>query len=1787
MIPDIKEVYFPKDENGKQYATLSEAQVSLSDMGDKVITTTVKIDGSIVPDFSVDWEIEFQGERYIHPLRKPQASKDNTDIRSSIDLTFRHWAIVELQRYFFFELTSQTAGVAIPDKWIASLSLNLGDFITALNNVLSYWYGDSIRAELHEDWKFDLEPKTVSITYTHIWDVLTQLYEIYGCRWHIATETGADGNKSAVIQFGFPTTPIDHIFEYGFKGGLLKVERQVQSDDIRNILLGRGGEKNVPYRYFKNIDPENPSFPADPDWVYELKNVYFDRIRDAAFRSYVQGWKYAHQHDYENEEYKGQFVIRENAAVDWAWDKGYTDEKFDPVEFVKDDDSIAKYGERWGALEDNDEIYPTIQGMSFPNTGRVDQVVAVGDVVSKDDGENSSSAGAEISNIKNVSGTINNVAEKVRTTVKFPIVFYGESKYLNNSSTITIPVEKTANFELGNYQVSAYESRSSRSTYNYGSQIEIGDAKVTFVSGSKTSSASGILPGTWTAEVEVDVYNTTDKTLNITISYPNARITIGDSIFTEKKYANTFDIWVKNIWQTVKGTNESAKDYAERVWKPILGDREGNEARVVFTTGFLSISEDYEFTIIRPPVYDTSKKISEKDALGQPTGVEYTSEWRITLACSDADFDTLGVLVPNNLTHANAGDYFVFIGIDLPYLYYTESEKRLTAYKQDELDKVKEINPTWVVSLDKVRIGRSQYNDIVPLITHIKAGTPLRLTDPRFLQSVETLYIQSVTLNYKEPTNDDPYIVPDVEIVLSDKYETTANPVAMLSGEVSALQKQVGSISNIEQIVRIVADRLYLRKDGISDLSYSPTKFNSLVTSNDFRMGNIGGAGWGLYRDINGNAVLEIDRAIVRQDFEVNNLVINQISARGGMIVESAASMEISMVVDNPDGYYCYFDQKQGSIGNLFVLDDIAYCTRWDATNNQIKYYKRKVVDVGPDYVILIKGDKGDEGVAGGDLPTEGDVIVQYGNYSKVERQFVIVRDVIGGGYERFIEGLDSATALGTEYYFVGRQQGSDPRFFIGNIDKEYMEWTPSNGLVVKGKISSKSTYDDTNTEIGEATISSTYYYCLSNSDTTAPPKPVVVNNRVISWLNWQKDVPQSSESQPYVWQTTQIVRANGNMEFSDPICITGRDGESPIIYSLQSSTDFIIKSVDGSLSPTSVTFTKYANDAENGLHTTHLSTVWVKRIGVDSDFVRTINVGITSGTVQITSDVTSIVAEYRDGGNVLYAMRIPVLSDLSGLVIGGTNLLFNTNQGAKGWTAYYSKDSWGGNYIDAPFTIISDDTTNGVVWQNQSLLMLVGATPVQFCQFNIPKGVLQKGKDYALSFNIKATPIIPTMELRICRQGGTTSNIIAISMGFVGDGLQKFIFNIPEITGYDPDVDDIAVQINVTLQSIIMGWQKIAIWDMMLEEGNVATAWQPSPHDIDYLKKALQEEGSIEGGLILGSHIRLGYTADTGYKVMSGLNGIYNNLDKGGGIAFWAGGEMKDAEDGYATDPNRATSVIRMDGTGYMSNNNIRFKEDSVELGDNIVLSKDALSLMSGTDECVRITKERMPDDLAESTSNPTEINKSANTTSITLYQNGGITTQMGTTETNIPLRPITIYAIDGKGTAYMTVKVVVSTTATGGFGSYSPQAYLANVKLSNSDVVYKGQFVKTSNSEYTATINIPNVNIHESDITIETSLDTPFLHPTTQTGLSATARPSVIGTIQGLGDNMTLIGSNGIFSSWGRTALGVNEEMAIIRAGNFGVMVQDGGGIKMMLDGKSWYKLSRRSDDGTVVLN
>lgn len=976
MIKDIKELNFPV------YATLDSATVTLNDMGDRSISTQVKISGEIVPDFSYDWELEFKGERYIHPVRRPQGMKDNTSRNAKIDLVFHHWAIYEMKREFFVEMASTSAGTAIADKYIASLGLNLGDFVTAFNLVLNHYFGGRIIINLNPEWQYDAEAKFVSISYSYIWDVLQRIHDIYGVRWTL--KTNAEG--VCEILMGYPAEEVSHIFEYGFEGGLLSVQRQVQSTEIRNRLLGRGGEKNLPYRYFKDKDPNNPLFEADPDWIPELANIAFTELRGKTFRDYVKGWKAKH--------YSGTAMSEPTDA----YLAGYNAEKFDPIEYVDDKESIEKYGVLVGALENNEEICPSIQGAP----GDVDMIVDA-EQVTDDDVDAAVENDSVTTNLESGHQTYRNAPANSTITIqtltkRYFFVPAGKVGNLDMSLTVTGKYSNVGDYEP-TYPILKTE------TVN----ITVHDSNTDEIVKSSVAPVVNLPAGDYYYMITADVETNYDKASMVTLNIESVYLYVSTPN-KEEGWKSTFDIWVRNIWGSSRNVGETDQQYADRVWAPILGDRTGGEARVVFTSGWLSFSSDWEFPIVGY-AYDDSKT---------------DSHWRLTLAKSEAELEASGKYIPYEGYNASAGDRFFFIGIDMPYKYVMWAEQRLDDYKRDRLLETAQINPAWVIKTDKVRLNQDRNGAF--LVDSINIGAQIRLASKQFISGpYESLYVQSVTYKWQADT----LMYPDVELVVSDKVATAKNPVAQMQGSIETLQRQVGSLSNIQQIIRQVCDQLYLRKDGVEDLSKSPTRFLGKVTGEKFREGQIGGRDWGIYRDGNGNAILEADKVIARQGIFVNDLVINEATYVGGLQINSAASMTAIAVEETDEGYVCFFDQKQGTVINKFKTDDVVLCHKFDAEDNDTKFYKARVIAVNESSVTLSKTE-----INGTGIPAVDDKIIHYGNYTDKNRQFVIIRDVIGGGYERMLMGLNSVTSNGEEYYFAGKDATGQARWFIGDPDQ-------------------------------------------------------------------------------------------------------------------------------------------------------------------------------------------------------------------------------------------------------------------------------------------------------------------------------------------------------------------------------------------------------------------------------------------------------------------------------------------------------------------------------------------------------------------------------------------------------------------------------------------------------------------------------------------------------------------------------------------------------------------------------
>ena len=944
MIPQIIEINFP------EYATLSTATASLTDMGDKTITAQVKIDGAIAPDFSYDWEIEFQGERYIQPLREPQASKGNESINSIIDLTFYHKGIYDLKRYFFVSTVELEAGTIMADNYIVPLRLNIAEFVTYLNNVLKYYYGDTYRVFLNLDYEYDeTDRKDIDINYTKIWDVITKIYEWFGVRW--TWDTHSDNGEYYSIKIGYPSVDVSHIFEYGFDGGLLKFERQVQNAEIANVVFGRGSSENIPYRYFKNKSEDNPTFPADPDWIPELEDIYFANLRGKTFRDYVQGWKTNPNRN----TLDGTLPVEQLDLIKWteneAYRKGHEDATFNPIEYVKDDESIAKYGEIQKGLEHNEEIKPTIQGVTIDGMGRVDQIVDVESIlvdestentevdskvidIDEDKGYNEPSSittktysiksstyqvpygykgsfikdykvsaienvqatlykysgdsgnpiiedlsdkdwqlttevqsfklidadtKVEITNVVNIDGGTNIYIEYVVKVTNFvkayddtvddpfagtignamtigsncdvilslswqldytpihgQILGNYEDGATRKSQTKTIPANGTSQVVFTTEQFTITEENAPATSvempYRITSSLKGGEydprpnVVAINVETGETITSLNLPAGTYYLQNSIQITNLSNKSQTFKVELWPTYIYYS---YDSASWKPTFDIWVKNIWNTMPNKLEEDYTYEHRIWDAILGNHLGNEAKVVFSSGRLSGHSDWEFLIADTPKRDTSKTID-----GVP------SEWRITLYKSDAEMEATDKWLPSIMTQASAGDHIYFVGIEMPHQYVLWAEESLDKYKREELDKVSDVDSTIVVQLDKVRLNQLQIGESRPLLNSLRVGKTIKVADSRFIQSThETLHLQSITYTWDANT----IMLPNIEVVLSDEIATYSNPFADINRKIDNAEDRIKDVrkTSLAQIDKA--------KKSIRNTS---SKINTLSTGN-------------------------------------------------------------------------------------------------------------------------------------------------------------------------------------------------------------------------------------------------------------------------------------------------------------------------------------------------------------------------------------------------------------------------------------------------------------------------------------------------------------------------------------------------------------------------------------------------------------------------------------------------------------------------------------------------------------------------------------------------------------------------------------------------------------------------------------------------------------------------------------------------------------------------------------------------------------------------------------------
>lgn len=1021
------------------------------DMGESVITMDVHFGPEEEPGFNLNWTVQYNGETYHLKSYAPPGIKDLKSLRYKYTLTFVSER-EDLKFYPFSNIIKLTDGTLQTIGMKFAFLADLTEFVGRLRDNLAYYYGARWKVILNPDMEINPFRATVSVDKTTIWDVLTQLYELYSVRWSIEEDNG-----QISIKVGFPAPEIEHIFDYGDVPmdetnadgtGLVSIQRVNDQADIYTRLIGRGSTRNLPYRYFKGAAG---AFVGDPDANAITELSYYSNLMPKSYRDYVRGW---------NDATAGKDPAEGNNPY---YMLGYSDMKAGrqmyPSDYA-DSPMQEKWGVRVGVLEDNEEIYPSIQNVWLGTLGRADEVIAVEEVTNdnyaeaEEEGEfayKSTEIKVDFPGMDTRRGPVvydktftqSVTSEEMEVKATLPTLTF--SIYGKETSTVPRGVERYTKWfdsnhleyaELNVYVLSESNQVVFSKALNALTDMEYTDARGEVQNEGKSKFEIQLPMGKYRVRTSVSFKCTTNPGSN---QHYYMAVTTGRFSAAPAEgvgpYRQVFDIWIKDIW----GETGSIVD----VWWPKIGQR---EATVMFSDGLLA-GEDYEFVIAKDPTLgnpeakdpetgdywciweDDSKQIETVDEEGNTITVK--SKYRLSLIKSDAELRASGLMLPNTKQNAKPGDHFFLINIEMPHQYVLWAEDKLQDYLEVELDRVDDENPTFSAKPSAIFCESFEERE------KLRPGTKIRLHNNQLIGETDlVLYINNLTIAYKEGK-----LLPEWTITVSEEMVASKTSTSAIQGEIRRLSSNIMSSSQIVAEATKTFETLFLRKDGIAARSYSPTHFTAEVTfadttmSDNFRQGGFGGSGWGMYKNLDGSSVFEVDHLFVRRKMNVNEIVINQITAIGGKQVLTSASGTISEVEDIGEAWRCYLEQTDGKQTNEFVVGDQAYSQMIgdiDESTLENVFYWRKVVGIGINYIDLSKTDA----ATNSNEPHVGDNVVQLGNPTDTSRQSAIVIDVSreGGALMTWLDDITGYNLTAKDSINLGRIEGKTWAEVFGNL---------------------------------------------------------------------------------------------------------------------------------------------------------------------------------------------------------------------------------------------------------------------------------------------------------------------------------------------------------------------------------------------------------------------------------------------------------------------------------------------------------------------------------------------------------------------------------------------------------------------------------------------------------------------------------------------------------------------------------------------------------------------------------
>lgn len=442
--------------------------------------------------------------------------------------------------------------------------------------------------------------------------------------------------------------------------------------------------------------------------------------------------------------------------------------------------------------------------------------------------------------------------------------------------------------------------------------------------------------------------------------------------------------------------------------------------------------------------------------------VKENGRWVLTLQ----RVEDIGLYFPYKDFQISNGDHFVLSGIELPVQYVEAASEKLLRYAIAWLIENDHTRHTYAPKIYDIFMAR-QHDEAMAdtsgtlksIHDTIKEGDIMPFKDEDLGLDAEII-IDRLTIKENDGK------IPSYEVSLREDKE--AGTLQKMQEQITALGRGSGGGTTPAQVKEYISSegsKLFLSKtkqdvaqklirfwEGIAFGEQSDSNILGIssdgiatlkeIVSAAFRSGALGsGFKLGDYNG-GGDSYLEVDRLLVRKAAEFVKLVIRELQSVGGEIVLSPASMKISKVQflragtlfpDSAplqyDVYRCSFLTKRGDeeITNPFAVNDLVRCQTFNikegtAANAKNKYYWRRVVRVGTDYIDILALSGGNYGDS---QPEVGDELVQMGNTTDVARQSVLYLSAYGSDSPsiKLYKGVNDYTLDGKEIFVVSRDE--------------------------------------------------------------------------------------------------------------------------------------------------------------------------------------------------------------------------------------------------------------------------------------------------------------------------------------------------------------------------------------------------------------------------------------------------------------------------------------------------------------------------------------------------------------------------------------------------------------------------------------------------------------------------------------------------------------------------------------------------------------------------------------------